>query len=1342
MGAKIKRTLYYEEGEQQRTILDERDIASLAQPVVILGDPGIGKSVLAKRLGELPGMKYVRASRFVSHDDPRLLFSGDERPVIDGLDEIASAAPGGAVVEVLKQLSKLGNPSFVLTCRAADWRGAVDRVRLEYHYGVEPVLVHLQPFSEDNAFAFLSSEFPTIDPATVLEHLARYGLEALYKNPLTLKMLGEVMENEGALPETRTALFGRAGRVMLGERNALHQGDTHARSLDEKLLQAAGAICAVHLLCGHIGVHDGPNVETPDGWLNLSELAGLPFGDLTDDALKTRLFVAEGENRFVPIHRVIAEYLGANWLARCFEDGVSEKRIFSLFRPGQGVPTSLRGLHAWLAHFNVVLARRCIEADPYAVLRYGDAETLTLVQARALLAALKGLSEDDPYFRSEDWGQHPVSGLMRPELREEVLAIVEAPNRPAQLRSLLLEAMVGTKLAEQLLPILESITFDRDRDVEERSAVAEALYATGIRDDWNPVIERLVEMSDPESERIAFELLYRVGLFVVPESTSIRTVLAYLGVSPMRTSKDQRFGLRYVPDCLFSNLDMEQLASWLDGLVSTARPSMHNAHFGPREDFARLVRRVATQILETDFEIRPERVWMWIGWLDEDCSGGDDTDERLATVFRENTPFRAALIEHVLLTPCDESVWMLGHRLSELRLGLDPDGQDLVGVLIALRSKAGAGPIDIEVWRDLLMLGRAQDGLPVDLRNAAIECANGDAELLSVVDEMSESHAAEWDARKAERDAEREARRQGVFHAHRRMLAEKLEQVSAGDAHVLSTAAAVYLGRTWALVPQLRFDPELPPQERLRTFLGDVLADLVMGGFVATLHRSDLPSPSRIGKAHSDKKSCVAEAAMICGIAEVLRLGHSLEGIDRATRAATYMALRIGPERDSTEPNPIGEALEESLFHSDADWETHFRIAIEPQLERNSEHPREIYELTQKPRFAELAGRLSLDWLRRYPALNYQVQSTLLPCALKNAPADELRALLIDVRGRTQPDHATELLWLSADYAVDLEDRQRELEAAAADNRDLIWSIRDLIAPRDADSSDRFSLDRLVFIVEVFGEPWPNVPTPTGVTIAGECNPFDASEFIRRTIHAIAGRPSPEATDALQGLIDGHAQSYVDTAKHALALQRRLRRDHEYCSPGIRELRAVVDNGLPESIDDMRAWFADAIEALQKRIRGSDTDMWEAYWHGNEPKEENYCRNRIVEHVGPLPESIRFGPETHMAAGTRVDIAITRNQIKLPVEIKGQWHREVWNAAVDQLDTKYTSDWQAEGRGAYIVLWFGEVPGRLLPRHPDGLPRPGSSEELQRMLIDRLPESLRTLIDVYVIDISKPVAAG
>ena len=402
------------------------------------------------------------------------------------------------------------------------------------------------------------------------------------------------------------------------------------------------------------------------------------------------------------------------------------------------------------------------------------------------------------------------------------------------------------------------------------------------------------------------------------------------------------------------------------------------------------------------------------------------------------------------------------------------------------------------------------------------------------------------------------------------------------------------------------------------------------------------------------------------------------------------------------------------------------------------EHITELHRLATDPQFAQLAGRLAVDWLRGYPALSARTQAQLLTCALENVTHELIRALRADIGTNLLWDSETRLLWLSADYVIDFDDRREELDKAAADNPDFLWFIRNRIGTGSGQRFADFSLAHLVFVVEAFGAHWPWTERPEGVT-SGDCNPWDASEFIRRTIYAVATHPSPDATEALQNLIADHAPTYADTAKHALTLQRRARRDFEYAAPTVGQLRAVMARELPETIDDMRAYFADRIEILQERMQASNTDTWEVYWTDDGPREENFCRNRLIEHIsGQLPPSIRFEPEMHMPGQKRADIAAIRNEIELPVEIKGQWHREVWNAASDQLDANYTRDWHAEGRGVYIVLWFGNVPEKRLPGHPEGLERPDTPEALQEMLIDRLPEARRSSIDVFVIDVSRP----
>ena len=248
--------------------------------------------------------------------------------------------------------------------------------------------------------------------------------------------------------------------------------------------------------------------------------------------------------------------------------------------------------------------------------------------------------------------------------------------------------------------------------------------------------------------------------------------------------------------------------------------------------------------------------------------------------------------------------------------------------------------------------------------------------------------------------------------------------------------------------------------------------------------------------------------------------------------------------------------------------------------------------------------------------------------------------------------------------------------------------------------------------------------------------------FIEQAINETATRSTPEATEALQHLIDGPVLTYAHVARYALALQRKARRDSEYTAPNFADLQAVMTHDLPDNIDDMRAYLTDHLELLQERMHASSTDMWEAYWTQQSPQGEDYCRNRLVDHLsGQIPDAIQLVPEMRMPARRRADFVAVRNAIGLPVEIKGQWHREVWNAASDQLDDHYAREWHAQGRGLYIVLWFGDVPGKQLPGHPEGLDRPATPQALREMLIDRLPESRRTQIEVFVMDVARPARA-
>ena len=266
-------------------------------------------------------------------------------------------------------------------------------------------------------------------------------------------------------------------------------------------------------------------------------------------------------------------------------------------------------------------------------------------------------------------------------------------------------------------------------------------------------------------------------------------------------------------------------------------------------------------------------------------------------------------------------------------------------------------------------------------------------------------------------------------------------------------------------------------------------------------------------------------------------------------------------------------------------------------------------------------------------------------CALTGPPQPTAYALLLPGQDLPDTDIDALLLHLLPFFVLDFDNRSAQLEGIVQSSPQFIWLIRDLAKWPEAQSLSRFSISQLAFIVKVLGILWPDTQQPTGTTV-GETNSWDASQLIQGAILSIAANPTPEATDALEKLVHGPARTYRDIARRALAQQRQARLDSEYTPPTVAHVRSVMARGLPESVDDMRAYLLDRLGTLQTRMHASDTDMWETYWPNGEPGNENYCRNRLIDQIsGILPESIRFVPEPLMPGQTRADIAAVRNSI-------------------------------------------------------------------------------------------------
>ena len=500
---------------------------------------------------------------------------------------------------------------------------------------------------------------------------------------------------------------------------------------------------------------------------------------------------------------------------------------------------------------------------------------------------------------------------------------------------------------------------------------------------------------------------------------------------------------------------------------------------------------------------------------------------------------------------------MAAQQLNDVGLDLFPTHDDIASLLRTASDRAGDGSIDVDTCRDLLTLGGTHEGLVEPVRRAADEVARKDPAMREALARRSEAVVPDWMIEQQERIARAEAERLRDFECHRSFLESRLDEVAAGNFRVLQASADAYLGRFGH-----RLDREAAPHARLIQFLGEPLANRVLEGFIAVLDRSDLPSAADIAKVRAEQKSYLAELPMFCGVAELLRQRRPLDAVDRGTLAAVYAAWQRWPAAGNEGQIDIGPALEAFLFSVERREEEHFRTSIEPQLAAEHERVDELYRLIHDDRWALLARRLSVEWLHRFPDLPPRVQTLLVSCAADKVPDELRRQVDLGERIAGARDPETRLLWLSAGFVADFGHHRDALYTAAAGEPDFIWQIRDRFGREFEEEFSGFSISQLVFVVEAFGVHWKNVARLPG-PIWGRQHPWDASRFVQQTISAIASRPSPEATEALQRLIDGPARSYADTARHALALQRKARRDAEYEAPSVRELQSVMDDGIP-----------------------------------------------------------------------------------------------------------------------------------------------------------------------------------
>jgi hypothetical protein len=970
----------------------------------------------------------------------------------------------------------------------------------------------------------------------------------------------------------------------------------------------------------------------------------------------------------------------------------------------------------------------CIRTDPYGALRYGDPDGFSLAQARLLLQSLVALANEDPYFRSEDWGRRAVAGLARSELKSEILDLLKRPDRHAHLSTLVLEALHGSPLAAEIAPELVSLLENESAVYLERYNAAKALLEEKIFVDWAVLLRKLRASGDISSKRPVLEIMGQLDPNGLPSVDIGDALLDYHGVSRYG-GPGHVGGSDYL---LLKKLSSAQSANVLDRVVARIAAQYTNPHWQMGYYMGRATHDLIN-IAIAEEPPEPDRLWRWLRLIEHASDLGEDRS-RIGSFLNAHADLRRAL-QRISFSDneIDGAPWMaIVHHLPKISSALAVTPEDALIYLDEIASRESLSNCDIELWKSLLHINRGLEGFPASIEQASQRGIERHPELQRLWDEITAPPKLDWRKEELRRQEKAHRDKQRRFRKHRQKLAVHRVEITSGAAFgALYNCANAYLDRR----------ADLPHEggavARLQEWLGDDLAKAALKGFVRVLSRNDLPTANQISTNHVEGKTYNAEPVLVCGIAELVRTGQPLRIVSREVLKAALAAWWEYPSPQDLEEG-LGRQLEAEVFTSDGEIAKFLTTVMEPRIRAGHEHVPKLYELSGDQRYRSVASRLALTWLRAYPLAAPRVQKELLDTAIRFAPREQVQAIVQQRVGALRPDQvALRPLWMAALFLIDFQNSELALAAFCDEDPAHLWALRGVIRSDNGERWLPLSIRQLEFIVERFAQRWPPAALPHGGSWGDE-NAHDAAEFIRAAIRSVGADSSREASEALDRLTEcSAAAGYRDEIRHVRAQQLRLRRDTEYRVPSFGEMKSTLAGGLPSTIDDLKAVTLDAIETTQLYLRQGDTTAWKAFWSKGSPCEENTCRNRLLDLMrGQIPKAIAAIPETQMPDAKRADAAAIYNGMGLPVEIKGQWHNNVWDAPSEQLIELYTKDYRANGRGIYLVLWFGPVAGKNLVSHPDERPRPGKPEELREMLLERLDPSERSRVDIVVLNVS------
>ncbi len=1329
----------------------EKELLDASTLVVVLAEPGGGKTELLHSLSNQLNTSSITATKFV-----HIGFEQEGKPiVIDGFDELAKIDQSG-IHQLLAQVVKAKPTCVIISSRSSEWDNAATNTVKDY-LGNEPLIVRLCEFDESEQCAIFGHHAPDEDFAHFHSEVSRFDLEPLLPNPQFLTMFTDAYLESGRKFSDKRSIFKLAVERLTKEGKPTSFKIGNPLSVSQKV-KIASEIFAKLLLSGAEGISVNEFSETRIYPLFSSLLNS--DSDISS-VLATRLFKpGDTVDQHRPVHKIVAEYCSADFLVKRIvepADNLTLSQCLSIIAPNSTVRDELRGLVGWMAALgNRDIQQTLIELDPYAILANGDPSQLEPTSKQLLLAKLQEIEKNDPYFRRADfWRRFSIAGFFTKDIVEELRVLLERGS-DGHLRDLILELLVGSPVCVLLLKELRHITLGAQEDKYTRLFALNCLVGCAEYD-FKPDFSTLLSEASSASLQVAAKGFELVGLEEFDLSDLETFFRACANLYPSEKQRLSRvIGERYFIKRVIQKLDKDSVEWMLDALTLDL---VCNCGLERYEcDCITGISKIVGSLLDHYFNIAsppfdPLRVWRWLKNLNFHGNRGT-TDSKSVQVLYEDRSLREDILKHVFggLTDPDQI-----HETKIRNFGFSSNSHSALHFVkedykflvdFAFESD------NPDLWKSFIAQHyrhqHSKDSVPNELRrHMRVQALQKPmfmrmwAKFNRSVAQLDLEHHRRWDAKHKRKVRRYQKRNNDIYSGNIQYINENRELVESG--------------KHWKSLVNFAFTVLTKPENIPTEFGSETIVRNALRNCPEFIE-PHVPDLEKLAELRCCSKGLHIEIILYASCIEIMREYGNLERVKPALLVALKTTFNTRYDAvDEVEHNSLQAEVNRLLFPDQQKAELFLRNYLEPQL-ANAEckHPR-VELLQYDGAFSSLRRDLSIDWLERFQELEYHAMDTLFELAARFGDRERLNRLILtrssDMLTKWPSPKDDEIFeqrrkfwFVRAFYFLSQEVACPYFDWLKPDrNSVLLFEHRSGRMNRgEHDPWPWLSALKIELIMNAFFDKWPKVDLPSHW---GSGSPVGetAYRFLTEIVWTISHDSPDEAIPVLNRMIENQGFTDIHLALKSIKadqLRKKALRDFEPPTP--QQIVDLMDNNEIVTVEGLRASILQELTDYQKDLHGGEFNTAKQFYKEDANGQfahrgEVDCVEIIAERLSLVlqPKSISITAEHQTKNQNRIDITaakvITGKRRLLVIEAKGQWHKDLYSAASEQLYKRYSIHPHAEQQGIYLVIWFGArlaVAGRK--RH--GIKSP---IELQRIIEDKLPLELRGLIDVFVLDVSR-----